>query len=452
VGTTRTKRRALTAVAAVALALVGCTHGPGRPDPGPGGPGQGKPLETYKGYKSELYSDGSKWRCRPDRDDAVCDHDLDITVVKPDGSTEIQKRRPAERAPIDCFYVYPTVSRDTTPNSDFTPGENEEDLAIRYQAAQLGTECRLYAPIYRQATLGGIRPPASTTTTTAAPGAMAVEEPSTTTTTAPPATTTTTTAGPTTTVPQGPNSREIAYGDVLDAFKHYIANDNKGRGFIIVGHSQGTGHLATLMHNEIEPNPELRSHMVSALLIGGATRLGTGENDIKVCTKASDLGCVVSYASYRAGQGPSGPLANPNAVCTNPGALGGGKALLKSVWNASRSNVFTPGEPLPWATSGAATNITTDFVSTPGLVTGECVTGESRYFAITVNADPADPRTDDITGDLGGGNLHLMDVALASGDLQDIIREQTKAYGDRRGGGRPDHPAGTRGSKPHHGQ
>jgi hypothetical protein len=450
-------------MAAAAAALVlGCTHpghGPDRPEhpDRPGGHG-GKPLATYAGYKSEIYGDKSKWRCRPDTDDAVCDHNLDITVIKPDGSTEIEKRRPGTDSPIDCFYVYPTVSRDTTPNSDLIPGANEEDLAIRYQAAQIGTQCRLYAPLYRQVTLGAITPPpttaptttaptttaptttaptttAPTTTapTTTAPTMAATADPADATTTAPPTTAPPTTTPPTTTAPPTTvtppaTAGAVAYGDVLDAFKQYIANDNKGRGFVIMGHSQGTANLTQLLHSEIEPNPELRSHLVSALLIGGSPRLGAGENDIKACTDAHQLSCVVSFASYRAGTGPTGPLANPNATCTNPAALGGGKAVLHPVWNTSRLNPFRPSTPPPWATAGAATTITTDFVSTPGLVSGECVTGAASYFAITVNADPADPRTDDITGDLGGGNLHIMDVALTSGDLSDIVRTQARVY------------------------
>ena len=52
-----------------------------------------------------------------------------------------------------------------------------------------------------------------------------------------------------------------------------------------------------------------------------------------------------------------------------------------------------------------------------------------------MNGDPADPRTDDITGDLTVGNqvipswgLHLVDVNLALGNLIDIVEKQTKAW------------------------
>lgn len=51
-----------------------------------------------------------------------------------------------------------------------------------------------------------------------------------------------------------------------------------------------------------------------------------------------------------------------------------------------------------------------------------------------MNADPADPRTDAIVGDVIAGGavrkdwgLHLIDVSIAQGDLIDLVRSQTAA-------------------------
>ena len=59
---------------------------------------------------------------------------------------------------------------------------------------------------------------------------------------------------------------------------------------------------------------------------------------------------------------------------------------------------------------------------------------------MTVNGNPSDPRTDDITGDIGAGanvaanwGLHLIDVNLVMGDLLDIVGQQAKAYTSKRG-------------------
>jgi hypothetical protein len=91
-------------------------------------------------------------------------------------------------------------------------------------------------------------------------------------------------------------------------------------------------------------------------------------------------------------------------------------------------------QPKPWVASGEA--IDTPFVSVPGLLTGECVTSDgSSYLAITTNGNPADPRTDEISGDvvangqvLKDWGLHLIDANVAMGNLIDIVAQQSKAY------------------------
>jgi hypothetical protein len=59
-------------------------------------------------------------------------------------------------APIDCFYVYPTVSTDTGGNSDMNAGP-EENGVVRAQLARFASQCRVFAPLYRQATLTALR-------------------------------------------------------------------------------------------------------------------------------------------------------------------------------------------------------------------------------------------------------------------------------------------------------
>jgi hypothetical protein len=75
-------------------------------------------------------------------------------------------------------------------------------------------------------------------------------------------------------------------------------------------------------------------------------------------------------------------------------------------------------------------------VKVPGLLTGECVNNEhGSYLAVTVNADPKDPRTDDIAGDivvngkvLTSWGLHLIDMNLTMGNLVDVVGAQSKAW------------------------
>ncbi|MCH8008563.1 MAG: DUF3089 domain-containing protein [Chloroflexi bacterium] len=167
-------------------------------------------VQVYPDYTSETYSDLATWLCHPDIDD-VCDESQDATVIHADGSIEVEPFEPAEDPSIDCFYVYPTVSVDPDANSDLIPDPDFEGLTARNQVARLAAHCRIYAPVYRQVTL------------TALIARLGGESSS------------------------GVDAGQIAFDSLLDAWKHYIANENDGRGFVLVGHSQGASILRRLM-------------------------------------------------------------------------------------------------------------------------------------------------------------------------------------------------------------
>src|SRR5829696_6478320 len=111
----------------------------------------------YEGYTSDQYADGRNWLCHPaDADENVCDRDLDATLVYPDGTTEVEAHTKADDPPIDCFYVYPTISTDPGLNSDLEPADGQEIRTVVNQAARLNSTCEVYAPVYRQLTLGSL--------------------------------------------------------------------------------------------------------------------------------------------------------------------------------------------------------------------------------------------------------------------------------------------------------
>ena len=60
----------------------------------------------------------------------------------------------------------------------------------------------------------------------------------------------------------------MAFQDVRDAWRSYASNENRGRGVVLIGHSQGTGWLVDLLRQEIEGTPA-QNDSFSALLIGG---------------------------------------------------------------------------------------------------------------------------------------------------------------------------------------
>jgi hypothetical protein len=354
------------------------------------------------------YSNGDNWLCRPGRQDA-CAIDLTTTVISADGKLKTEKWVANPNAPIDCFYVYPTVSNEPSGNSSMVP-HAEEKAVVKAQFARFGSKCRAYAPMYRQITLTALR-------------AMLAGQPL-------------------------KADRAMAYNDVLDAWNYYLDHDNKGRGVVLIGHSQGSGVLTELIKNEIDGKP-VQERIVSALLLGTSLPVPKGKDvggafqHMPLCHSASEIGCVITFASFRANVPPPatsrfGKVAGENmqSACTNPAALGGGSGELHAYLGSGGSGIATVNEnkPGPWVKPEKL--ITTPFVSVPGMLTAECVVNEhGSYLAVTVHGDPAGPRTSDIVGDvvvnkqvLPEWGLHLIDVNLTMGNLLNIVEQETKAY------------------------
>src|SRR5262249_21252799 len=128
---------------------------------------------------------------------------------------------------------------------------------------------------------------------------------------------------------------ELGYNDVLDAWNHYLAHDNAGRGVVLIGHSQGSRILTALIRREIEGKP-IQSQIVSALLPGTNVMAPKGRDaagpskHMPLCRSASQNACIITYVSFRATSPPPADsrfgLAKGDEVvaCTNPAALGGG--------------------------------------------------------------------------------------------------------------------------------
>ena len=89
------------------------------------------------------------------------------------------------------------------------------------------------------------------------------------------------------------------------AWRDYVAHHNRGRGFVLIGHSQGTFVLRQLIKEEIDRKPALRRRLVSALLLGGnvtvrkGKRTGGDFRHVPACRSADrELGCVVAYSTF----------------------------------------------------------------------------------------------------------------------------------------------------------
>ncbi|WP_269714152.1 DUF3089 domain-containing protein [Caulobacter sp. NIBR2454] len=346
------------------------------------------------------YSKDENWLCRPGRKDA-CAVDQSTTIVAANGDLMREDFKADPKAPIDCFYVYPTVSTDPGGNSDMVI-DHAERRVVEQQLARFGAKCRLFAPMYRQITLEALR-------------SNMMGKP----------------------IPMDP---QLGFNDVRDAWADYLKRDNGGRGVVLIGHSQGARVLQGLLRDEAAMTPA-KGRIVSALILGMNTPVGADKTfaSLPPCTAASQTGCYVSYVSFREVAPPPansrfGRATEPGmtAACVNPAALGGGSAPLKAyLTNGSTTapNVWVKPEK----------KIDTPFVAVPGLLTGTCVEKDgASYLSVKVNADPADPRTDVLTGDviangkvLDDWGLHLIDVNLTMGNLVEIVGAQGAAWGHK---------------------
>jgi hypothetical protein len=348
------------------------------------------------------YRQDSAWLCLPGRKD-VCSTPLATTALNPNGYGSTGRSTVATNPPLDCFYVYPTVSRDRGLNSDLRIAE--ERAAAETQFARFAGTCRTFAPVYRQMTTAAIAAAALGTDLRPA--------------------------------------QNLAYRDVRNAFHDYLRNRNAGRPYVLVGHSQGSWHLQRLIAEEIEGKPAARQMRLAIIpgfnvLVPQGRLVGGTFKSTPLCSRPGETGCVVSYVSYRTNNPPPqgalfgyAPAPGTTVGCVNPARPGSrGWEPLDSYWYA-RSAQPVPGGPIQWSSEGASP---TPYLRTEGLVSARCVNNGPRgYLEIRVNADPRDKRTDRVGGEVGaagfflpGWGMHLIDVTAAQGNLLRLVEDRAR--------------------------
>jgi hypothetical protein len=222
-----------------------------------------------------------------------------------------------------------------------------------------------------------------------------------------------------------PKASAKAYTSARAAFDDYIKHDNHGRGFVLIGHSQGSFVLKQLIADEIDKRPALRRRMIAALLLGGNVT-DKAYKHVGACTKAGQNGCVVAWSMFHDAPPANAvfgrtKLAGQHVVCTSPGTLGSSSPLLP----------YQPTLPFP-GTIGAAlgifapnqpTDVTTSWFAQPGRFTAACATTADGASYLKVDGAPMPTPVPDATW-----GLHLGDMNLAMGNLTTIARKQIAAY------------------------
>lgn len=356
---------------------------------------------------------GTVWLCKPGAKPDPCTTDRTATVVSYTGETRHETVQKPRRGtpPVDCFYVYPTVSEQEGPNASLAIEPQETQIAID-QASRFSQDCRVFAPVYRQLTLKAIDTPGEVT----------------------------------------PEAAETAYVGVLGAFLEYMQRYNKGRGIVLIGHSQGALLLEQLIKERLDPNATLRKRLVSAVLLGGNVLVPEGQlvggtfASVPTCASATETGCVIAYSSFlkeppeNAFFGrPTSPLlggpppAGMEVVCVNP-------TLLSQTGAVGNLVPYAPTTPFP-GTLGAGSPVpsaSTPWVEPSGVATAQC---KHENGATWLNVAPREGLPQHVSEELAAHNevaqelvgpewgLHLYDVNIALGNLVNTVAIQAQVYG-----------------------
>ncbi len=203
---------------------------------------------------------------------------------------------PATENKVAVFYVHPTsyLTRDNW-NAPLDDAKSQERarIFIRSQASVFNGIADIWAPRYRQATLG----------------AFLTEK------------------------PEGKQALDAAYLDVQSAFEEFLSEVPENMPIILAGHSQGSLHLTYLLQNFVKDKP-LADRIVAVYIVGWPVSV---ENDLDAmglpaCSTPEQTQCILSWQSYAEPADPSlvtsaydltigfdgQPRKGKRMLCTNP--------------------------------------------------------------------------------------------------------------------------------------
>ncbi|MEP3227556.1 MAG: DUF3089 domain-containing protein [Parasphingorhabdus sp.] len=205
--------------------------------------------------EDSIYADISMWYARPE-------------IVKgnpalwlPQGyETDGKKPKKEQRAAI--FFIHPTsfINKNMW-NAPLGDKETEDrtKIFLRGQASAFNQAGDVWAPRYRQATLGAFL----------------------------------------TDKKEGQQALDAAYNDVLIAFDYFISQVPDDRPIILAGHSQGSLHLTNLLKDRVSGTP-LANRIVAAYVVGWPVSV---EADVPalgldICEEAEQTNCLLSWESF----------------------------------------------------------------------------------------------------------------------------------------------------------
>jgi hypothetical protein len=311
------------------------------------------------------YSQAQYWAALPERED------LADTVPGP------AVHDAQATAPVDVFFIHPTTyitaASWNQPLPEAKTDAFTDGYVLRGQASVFNSCCRVYAPRYRQATLFSFMDSSG----------------------------------------NGAQALDVAYGDVERAFDYFLDHNSNGRPFVLASHSQGSRHLAKLLHDRFSASP-LVKRLVAAYAIGYGITKAELPADVPVCASATQTGCVVTWNAVGPHAGSYMPT--HDQICVNPLTWrdDGERADFALNTGAVTFGKFEMTGDVAKLVAPRAGHIL------PGAADAQCVDG--RLLVSDIRADGFDARP------LGRDNYHIYDYALFSMNLRENASARVAAY------------------------
>lgn len=272
--------------------------------------------------------------------------------------------------PVDVFFVYPTVlfnDSDWLMDLSDTKSIGGAQSTIETQASVFKGQANIYAPLYRQMNLAGLKV-------------------------------------------KGKDAKLLAnagFDDVLRAFTYYLKHENKGRPFFLAGHSQGSMILTNLML-EKWGKTGAEERFIAALLIGWTITKGDLEthDNIKMCADSAETNCIISYNTMAEGRQGAAPTLRPDSVTVNPLSWSTDGRFVAASFNRGAVFFDRNNKPAPYA----------QFTSAQ-IVEGGLIVQPKNIDLVTVKG-----------GHFPAGVYHAFDYSLFYENLKANIAERIEHF------------------------
>ncbi|GAA0483157.1 DUF3089 domain-containing protein [Parasphingorhabdus litoris] len=331
-------------------------------------------FQAQEVLEDSIYADVSMWYARPEIKKG------NPALWLPQGY-ESNGNAPDKDQRAAIFFVHPTsfINKDKW-NAPLGDKETEDrtKIFLRGQASAFNKAGDVWAPRYRQATLG----------------AFLTEK------------------------KEGQQALDAAYEDVLIAFDYFIREVPDDRPIILAGHSQGSLHLTNLLKDRVAGTP-LANRIVAAYVVGWPVSV---EADVPalgldICESAEQSNCLLSWESfaepadygrivevYDTTIGFNGePRKDTNLLCTNP---------INGDTNSESPAELNLGTLVPNDELSDATLVA-------GAVPARC---DDRGFLLIGDPPDLGPYT------LPGNNYHVYDYSLFWRNVREDVMKRMAAF------------------------